>query len=183
MKQEEFEREIANWKGVCDKYYGGVTKGWGSVSFDTIANRNAFLNDKRKHVIGKKIVDVKPYGKPKEETKPGSGLGLGSMNLSSGVSSISTNTVLNKPVPMNIAPEPVPLPPIPTPVTKTEPSITVLEQALANCQTGAILRYISPNFGVLRTPKHGNGKENNCIDFFDLWRYYRAMYCIYCQQY
>ena len=74
---------------------------------------------------------------------------------------------------MNIAPEPVPLPPIPTPVTKTEPSITVLEQALANCQTGAILRYISPNFGVLRTPKHGNGKENNCIDFFR-----PTMYCI-----
>ena len=47
-----------------------------------INKRNVFLNDKRKHVLGKKIVDVKPYGKPKEETKPGSGLGLGSMNLS-----------------------------------------------------------------------------------------------------
>ena len=156
MKQEEYEREILAWKGVCDKYYGGVTKGWGSVTFDTITNRNAFLNDKRKHVIGKKIVDVKPYGKPKEEpVKPGSGLGLGSVGLSSGASASST---LYKPVPMNIAPEPVPLPPIPTPAAKAEPNITVLEQALANCQTGAILRYISPNFGLLRTPKHGNGK-------------------------
>jgi hypothetical protein len=161
MKSEEFERETAHWKGACDKYYGGVTKGWGSVSFDTITNRNLFLNDKRKHVLGKKIVDVKPYGKPKEETKPGSGLGLGSMNLTSTISSISSNAIINKPVPMNIAPEPVPLPPIPTPVTKAEPPITVLEQALANCQTGAILRYISPNFGLLRTPKHGNGKYNN----------------------
>ena len=159
MKTEEFERETAHWKGVCERYYGGVTKGWGSVSFDNITNRNLFLNDKRKHVLGKKIVDVKPYGKPKEETKPGSGLGLGSMNLTSNISNISSNSVLNKPVPMNIAPEPVPLPPIPTPVTKQEPNISVLEQALANCQTGAILRYISPNFGLLRTPKHGNGKS------------------------
>ena len=157
MKQEEFEREIQQWKGVCDKYYGGVTKGWGSVTFDTLANRNLFLNDKRKHVIGKKIVDVKPYGKPKEDIKPGSGLGLGSMTLTAPASSISNNSVLSKPVPMNIAPEPVPLPPIPTPIAKSEPNITVLEQALANCQTGAILRYISPNFGLLRTPKHGNG--------------------------
>ena len=156
MKQEEFEREVHQWKGVCDQYYGGVTKGWGSVSFDTITNRNLFLNDKRKHVLGKKIVDVKPYGKPKEELKSGSGLGLGSMNLSSTGATITPN-ILNKPIPMNVAPEPVPLPPIPTPVTKAEPPITVLEQALANCQTGAILRYISPNFGLLRTPKHGNG--------------------------
>ena len=159
MKQEEYEREVHVWKGVCDQYYGGVTKGWGSVTFDTVANRNIFLNDKRKHIIGKKIVDVKPYGKPKEETiKPGSGLGLGSMNLSSTGSVLSSGAVLSKPVPMNLAPEPVPLPPIPTPVAKVEPTTTVLEQALANCQTGAILRYISPNFGLLRTPKHGNGR-------------------------
>ena len=112
--------------------YKGPPLGWGTATFRTPEARNNFLKDRLKHRLGSKIVDVKEYYW-EERPEPGT---------------VPAPAPVPKP-----APVPVPIPREPfTPQWKS----TSLDQALQNCQTGKIARYvvcrlIQFNFNPLHT--------------------------------
>ena len=98
--------------------YKGPPLGWGTATFRTPEARNNFLKDRPKHRLGSKIVDVKEYYW-EERPEPGT---------------VPAPAPVPKP-----APVPVPIPREPfTPQWKS----TSLDQALQNCQTGKIARYV-----------------------------------------
>ena len=88
-----------------------------------------FIKDKSKHVLGNKVVDVKEYV-------------WQSQNKQQPPSTSAATQPQVQPPPKSIAP-----------CWKTGP----LDQALQNCQTGFITKYLSPKCGVLKTTNHGTG--------------------------
>ena len=114
--------------------YKGPPLGWGTATFRTPEARNNFLKDRPKHRLGSKIVDVKEYYW-EERPEPGT---------------VPAPAPVPKP-----APVPVPIPREPfTPQWKS----TSLDQALQNCQTGKIARYV-----VSFDPLHNNVFKCNYV--------------------
>ena len=67
MKTDQFNEEVDKWPGIVQRFYKGETTGWGRAHFRSTHDRDKFLKDKNKHVLGNKVVDVKPF---KWEDKP-----------------------------------------------------------------------------------------------------------------
>lgn len=57
---EEFEEEVKKWGQITKKYlqYPG---GWGTATVQSDEDRDLFLKEKSRHIVGGKSFDVKPY--------------------------------------------------------------------------------------------------------------------------